>query len=1264
MHVRSVCKAPSKARRSMAWLVVGNEVPSVVVTFHDGLGCFSLPTGNVRARVSIPRIVQLFVRWCDFLCPEKEMRRPSACKQPKILSPRFTKVHRCTVVLRNTSASTGTYRTTKSHGVEPNTYTLASLRAPSQPLARLRPFLLVLRSHAPRASPPPSSLSTALGTCATRVASTSRGGSHSLERRNSLDTWDVSTGVAVADVFGRTEATMRGKLEFDGRVNGSTRSKKARGTKEETRAELLERVRQDRAQRQAGRAREQAAWTIQKHVRRIAKTREERKRMWKEWDVWRETWTSQRAAEELRTKYVPLMLLLFRKRNQSSSPEKMFLCMYNQQEVARLRGGMALIIKSAMDTNPTGNYFSYAEHQDPNVREPWKYQLRRLVQLGVMALEFSCKEGKKPDGLVQAGSVRLIEILTHANSWNCFSTVSSQAAATEQLCLQQLGLRTRLYPIAGHLVREQALGAKDANQHALEGVLRLSLRPLLRLSGEEKRAIAIRFLEEVLTTASLVTHLPAGLIEVIANVELVDALLEAALSPDASFEKVHPKECLNWEGSTALSVAFNLINLFDKATKKNKAEIEPRIYLIYLQTLRKLFAQGVDDLRAADSKPEYEPVLLQVQPLLNRSWFQRFLAATHSSSYTEKVEAQDSFVLVACVYYSLIELLVICHGATGKEAVVAMIPALNVLAFTPGIQQSLWFQAAKMLRIPGEIPTAVASAAKIAVWDIEELHGGVRGITESGSLSAVFGLFCRTYNHLLLVLDDDDFFDRQEPFTIPQLQAITAALNTLVYRSIIRTEAPKWKHDHCEEAQFPSLLGDATTLLRSLYDRDCRRAFCPPDLWLAPADCGPHLGAESSGPRGKEIISQVLKTCPQTMRFEERASIFRETVIDAKLRHRPQPMPFFGQDMVVPITIHRGSELEDAYTHLLGLSTDRLRTRWMVSFVNEQGLEEAGLDGGGLLKELLTEVSKKGFDPRYGLFESNADGEIYPSPAAENVEHGLELLEVMGKMIGKAVFEGVLVEVSLANFFAANLLGRYSYLDSLPSFDKDLHRNLVRLKQYEGDAAELCLDFTIEEMVFGQRVVHELRPGGKDIPVTNENKLQYVHLVAHWKLNKSMGKVMGAFARGFYSVVEPQWLQMFSVKELTQLLSGGQFEVDLDDLRAHTKYSGGYQDGSRAIRMFWKVLSTFSSEEMQRFLRFVTSCPRPPLLGFKHLTPPFTIHKVVEDTTSLIQFSDLERLPTASTCNNMLKLPNYRKESTLRDKMLYAIGANAGFDLS
>jgi hypothetical protein len=43
------------------------------------------------------------------------------------------------------------------------------------------------------------------------------------------------------------------------------------------------------------------------------------------------------------------------------------------------------------------------------------------------------------------------------------------------------------------------------------------------------------------------------------------------------------------------------------------------------------------------------------------------------------------------------------------------------------------------------------------------------------------------------------------------------------------------------------------------------------------------------------------------------------------------------------------------------------------------------------------------------------------------------------------------------------------------------------------------------------------------------------------------------------------------------------------------------------IQEFWRALATFTPHEQADFLRFVTSCPRPPLLGFRYLEPPFAI---------------------------------------------------------
>lgn len=60
------------------------------------------------------------------------------------------------------------------------------------------------------------------------------------------------------------------------------------------------------------------------------------------------------------------------------------------------------------------------------------------------------------------------------------------------------------------------------------------------------------------------------------------------------------------------------------------------------------------------------------------------------------------------------------------------------------------------------------------------------------------------------------------------------------------------------------------------------------------------------------------------------------------------------------------------------------------------------------------------------------------------------------------------------------------------------------LQHYDGDVKELSLDFTVTEESLGKRHIIELKPGGKDVTVTNENKLQYVHAMADYKLNRQV----------------------------------------------------------------------------------------------------------------------------------------------------------------
>lgn len=60
------------------------------------------------------------------------------------------------------------------------------------------------------------------------------------------------------------------------------------------------------------------------------------------------------------------------------------------------------------------------------------------------------------------------------------------------------------------------------------------------------------------------------------------------------------------------------------------------------------------------------------------------------------------------------------------------------------------------------------------------------------------------------------------------------------------------------------------------------------------------------------------------------------------------------------------------------------------------------------------------------------------------------------------------------------------------------------MQHYDGDVKDLSLDFTVTEELPGKRHVVELKPGGKDVSVTNDNKLQYIYAMADYKLNRQV----------------------------------------------------------------------------------------------------------------------------------------------------------------
>ena len=91
----------------------------------------------------------------------------------------------------------------------------------------------------------------------------------------------------------------------------------------------------------------------------------------------------------------------------------------------------------------------------------------------------------------------------------------------------------------------------------------------------------------------------------------------------------------------------------------------------------------------------------------------------------------------------------------------------------------------------------------------------------------------------------------------------------------------------------------------------------------------------------------------------------------------------------------------------------------------------------------------------------------------------------------------------------------------------------------------------IEE--FGVSEVRDLKANGRNIPVTEENKKEYVKLICQQKMTGSIRKQIESFLEGFYEIIPKRLISIFDEQEVELLISGLP-TIDLDDLKANTEY--------------------------------------------------------------------------------------------------------------
>lgn len=356
----------------------------------------------------------------------------------------------------------------------------------------------------------------------------------------------------------------------------------------------------------------------------------------------------------------------------------------------------------------------------------------------------------------------------------------------------------------------------------------------------------------------------------------------------------------------------------------------------------------------------------------------------------------------------------------------------------------------------------------------------------------------------------------------------------------------------------------------------------------------------------------------------------------------------------VTVITKRENLFEDSFNLINNLDNETLTRRLFIKFEGEKGL-----DYGGMSREWFLLLSEEILDPSLNLFKS-VGYEYTINPESKNNPKCLDYFKFIGKVMGMAIYHGKLFHSYFILPFYKLLLNEKLEFDDMKSYDPQIWKSMNYIKQNK-ITEDFGLTFTMnmESKDENGTIMYnsiELKKNGSNIPLTDDNKKEYLDLVFKHYLNSTKGQIK-AIQEGLQLFVPIDTLKEFFQPEEIQLVLGGISEIDIKDMESNAEYQGGYTSSSVCIKWFWEIIRSMSQDDLKLFLLFVTGTNKVPIGGFAHLygsngPQKLTINKI-----------STKSLPSSHSCFNRLDMPEYKSKDILSQKLYYAIKETKGFDL-
>lgn len=250
----------------------------------------------------------------------------------------------------------------------------------------------------------------------------------------------------------------------------------------------------------------------------------------------------------------------------------------------------------------------------------------------------------------------------------------------------------------------------------------------------------------------------------------------------------------------------------------------------------------------------------------------------------------------------------------------------------------------------------------------------------------------------------------------------------------------------------------------------------------------------------------LLVKNPKVLEFDNKRNYFSRS-IHTKASNSRQAFP------ALQLSVRRDQVFHDSFKSLYFQTGDQMKYgKLSIRFHGEEGV-----DAGGVTREWFQVLSRQMFDPGYALFipVSSDRTTFHPNQLSSINEEHLMFFKFIGRIIGKALYEGRVLDCHFSRAVYKRILGKAVSVKDMESLDPEYYKNLVWM--LDNDITDIITEtFSVDNDKFGVVETIDFIPNGRNISVTEENKHEYVRLMVEWRLTGSIKEQLDEFLKGTF----------------------------------------------------------------------------------------------------------------------------------------------------